>query len=67
MRDEINAVTVSREPKIPSGDRAEQLKLGGGIYYIGNDGKDLGYPENYLTLINMRRDSNLVLHLSIIR
>lgn len=61
--DEINAITVSREPKVPSGDRVEQLKLGGGIYYIGNDGKDLGYPENYLTLINMRRDSFLVLQL----
>ena len=61
--DEINAITVSREPKVPSDNRTEQLKLDGGIYYVGHDGKALGYPENYLGLINVRRDSTLVLQL----
>ncbi|WP_166083094.1 hypothetical protein [Erysipelothrix anatis] len=59
----LNSLLRAPHITIPSDDRQAQLLLEGSNYYIGADGKDLGYPVNYLTLINMKRDDNLVVQL----
>lgn len=59
----LNNMVRAPHISVPSNDRQAQLSIEGSNYYIGHNGKDLGYPENYLTLVNMKRDDNLVIQL----
>lgn len=59
----LNSLMRSPHITIPSDDRQAQLNLEGSNYYIGPDGITLGYPANYISLINVKRDANLNLQL----